>query len=186
MVKRGEDMKLFARYNNDRSFFHTKFYLVFFGVMFFATIGDEKVFFNPKMLLIPAAVIAVFLTRRFLDTCGLCIEDDKIYFRVVFKFKVKMEKINAIKFEKSLKAYYSSRGRTTYSVLEDAYGNPYYTMIFLSEVVDGMEEFCEGDVHFKGKFWRKVRFSTAYEPKVVEWFVQRKPDLALMYPPDEE
>ena len=59
-------------------------------------------------------------------------------------------------------------------------------MIFVKDITVGMREFAEGDAAFYKKFKKYIVEWVSYEPAIVEWLCQKKPDLVLMYPPEEE
>lgn len=183
MVKRGEDMKLFARYSNVNESFDLKTLVAYGSFAILILHADEKVIEAPWTVLMVAALAgAAYLISRFLDGCGLCVEGEEIYYKFGLKFKFKIEKVVGIKFSKSLQ-YYRHLG---YQTIHDEAGNPYYSMIFVKDITVGMREFAEGDAAFYKKFKKYIVEWVSYEPAIVEWLCQKKPDLVLMYPPEEE
>ena len=109
---------------------------------------------------------------------GLYIENSKIIYRIRKKNnKININNIVAIKIVKSEAG---SRPARPTCYLKDSNGNQLYTLFFLSEVIETMQKYSDGDINFLKRYRKYVIFYTIYDEVLIEYIKSKKSNVMLL------
>ena len=109
---------------------------------------------------------------------GLYIENSNLIYKTGKKnTKINIENIVAIKIVKSEVA--TRPGRPT-CYLKDSTGNQLYTLFFLSDMTETMQNYSDGDIDFLKRYRKYVMFYTIYDEVLIKYIKSKKTDVLLL------
>lgn len=109
---------------------------------------------------------------------GLYIENSNLIYKTGKKItKINIKNIVAIKIVKSEVA--TRPGKPT-CYLNDSVGNQLYTLFFLSDMTETMQNYSNGDIDFLKLYGKYVIFYTVYDEFLINYIKERKSDVLLV------
>ncbi len=148
---------------------HTDFKILF-GIVFLIclaltipiTARNHKVQYNSIVFTILMLIICTSLSKL-LNSFGLYIDGENIYYKKISRHKVNLSSICAIKI-----IIAETDGKFGRRTIRDVHGNPMYSMIFLSDVEKTMYNYQQGDIMFLHEFRDCVCFYTVWDESALE------------------
>ena len=131
----------------------------------FGILMNDELIFEIIAFLIVAFILLLYLIKLF-NTFGVYVKDKKIIYKTFKRKKIDICKIigvKIIKAEGQVNLAWSSFD------LKDNKGNALYSMIFLSNFENEMENYPYGDLKFIRKYKKSVIMYSIYDERLIEF-----------------
>lgn len=132
-------------------------YLVCLALFVLVSVRNQSIHFLTIISLIILFILCLYISKL-LNSFGVYINEDNIYYKKIKKYPIDTKAICAIKIIKS-----EIDGKYGCRPVKDIHGNNMYSMIFLSGVTDYMYDYGYGDTMFLHEFKDYILFHTIYD-----------------------
>lgn len=138
-------------------------YLICLILVTLVSIRNQYIHFMSILFLIVLLDLCWYISK-FLNGFGLYIQDSDIYYKKIKKHSIDIKSVCGIKIVKS-----EIDGKYGRRPIKDIHGNNMYSMVFLSEIIDEMYNYQQGDTMFIHEFKKYVLFSTIYSEDALKY-----------------
>ena len=145
---------------------YTVFYIII--VTMFIVVAFKRNELPARNIIFLSGLTTLFIPAYLLDKQGVYIKDDGLYYQVITKRKIDIEKIVALRIVKSETHTTSS----TYSFVHDNKGSYAYSIIALSKIDETMNNYPYGDMRFVSDYRKYVIFQTIYEQELIDYIIR--------------
>lgn len=151
-------------------------YIILFAIITFGVVINARYCIFGAVSLILILAVFCYLIRLF-DSYGIYVTDGRIYYQTLRRSEVDINRIAGIKIIKS-EAQVNLAWSTF--VLKDKNKNELYSMIFLSDIEDGMKNYPYGDIEFLRTYRQNVVMYSVYDEKLLEYISESKDDIIII------
>lgn len=125
--------------------------------------------------LINILIIAfAFSLSRYMSTFGLYVKDS-IYFKLFKYEKINVDEIAAIKITPAI----MPNGIGSFQVIKGKDKKALYSMIFIRDILDGMDSLDSGDFYFHYNYKSSIMFYVTYDQSVIDYLLTLNPNIIV-------
>lgn len=155
-------------------------FLILYMILFFITsliITENKKYAIYGISALILLMIIIICMIRIFESFGIYIIDGEMYYKIIKKKKIDMNKIHAIKIinsEAKVNLAWSS------FELKDDKREPQFSMIFLLEENENMKNYPYGDIEFINTYKVNVIMYSIYDEKLLKWIKERNNNIHII------
>lgn len=151
-------------------------FICFFIVTIIGMIKNQQFYLGFAMFLVAMLILFTCLTKLF-DSYGIYVVNGKLFYKTIKKREIDIKSIVAVRVIKS-----EAQVNLAWSTfdMKDKKGHSLYSMIFLSEIKDGMGEYPYGDIEFLRKYKKSVVMYSVYSKELIEFLTKNSANVKIL------
>lgn len=157
----------------------TAFFLLYLCLLSVVIVGMvvNKIF-NVGFIIALTVVLILFVSLvKFFGSYGIYVTNEKIFYKTIRKKEIDIGTIVGIKIIRS-KAQVNIAWPSF--DIKDKKGDSLYSMIFLSEIEDGMKEYPYGDIEFLRRYRKGIIMFSIYDERLIAFLKGRIASIQIL------